>query len=464
MNKLKVTIIAEGSYPYITGGVSSWINTLIKNIPSIDFEVLSIMPNMDNEIKYEYHDNYQGTNTLYFSYDINTSKMYRIPKEVLSEIKSLFTDDETNFDIIYEYFVTYTSKDVAGIVQSRDYFNLMMELYKEQFINSGFNNFVWAFRSMLVPLFNVLANPVTESDVYHTVSTGYAGIVASKHKYFTGKPVYLTEHGIYTRERESEIVKSNWIISDYKNLWITFFRKLSGEIYSRADKVMTLFEKNKNLQLELGCPELKLTVVPNGVSIERFEGGKANYSTKYIDVGAIVRVVPIKDIVTLIHAFKKAKEKVENLRLFIIGPTDENEEYFELCKEIIEKEEVTDVIFTGKVNIMDYIYNMRFFVLSSISEGQPLVILEGFAAKKAFVSTNVGSCYELIYGEEGEAGIIVPVMHSQKLANAIVKLAMDSELTEKMGEAGYRRVQKDYRLEQLIQFYEGLYKGDLWLE
>lgn len=456
-------MIAEGSYPYVTGGVSSWINTLIKYIPSLDFDVLSIMPTRDNEVKYSYHENYKGTETLYFSYDIELSKKYKIPAEVVREIKSLFTDEVTNFEVLYEYFVKYSSKDVAGILQSRDYFNLMVEFYNEEFIESGFNNFVWAFRAMLVPLFNVLANPIKESDVYHTVSTGYAGIVAAKHKYFTGKPVYLTEHGIYTRERESEIVKSSWIISDYKNLWITFFRKLSMEIYSRADHIMTLFEKNRLLQIELGCPVDKLTIVPNGVMVENYEDGVPEYDEEFIDVGAIVRVVPIKDIVTLLHSFKLAKERVNNLRLFIIGPTDENEEYYDLCKEIIEKEEIKDVIFTGKVDIKDYIYNMRFFVLSSISEGQPLVILEGFAAKKAFISTNVGSCYELISGEE-DAGIIVPVMHSNKLSSAIVKLAENPELAEKMGQIGYERVKSKYHLKGLIEFYESLYRGELWQE
>ena len=86
---------------------------------------------------------------------------------------------------------------------------------------------------------------------------------------------------------------------------------------------------------------------------------------------------------------------------------------------------------------------MDFLVLSSLSEGQPLVILEGFAAHKPFVTTNVGDCKGLIYGNGdgfGEAGIVVPVMNTTKMSEAMLLLAEREDRRIMMGEAGYRRV------------------------
>ncbi len=53
---------------------------------------------------------------------------------------------------------------------------------------------------------------------------------------------------------------------------------------------------------------------------------------------------------------------------------------------------VKDVVFTGRVNIKDYLGKMDFTLLTSISEGQPLTILESYAAHKPVIATNVGNC------------------------------------------------------------------------
>ena len=73
----------------------------------------------------------------------------------------------------------------------------------------------------------------------------------------------MSEHGIYTREREEEILKANWVGGVYKNIWIDQFRKMSYLAYNRADIVTSLYGHARELQLELGCPEEKTYIVPN---------------------------------------------------------------------------------------------------------------------------------------------------------------------------------------------------------
>ena len=90
-------------------------------------------------------------------------------------------------------------------------------------------------------LMNVLQNEIPEADLYHSVSTGYAGMIGVLAKIKYNKPYYLTEHGIYAREREEDIIKSHWVGDDFKKIWIDYFYFLSKIAYKYSDKIISLF-------------------------------------------------------------------------------------------------------------------------------------------------------------------------------------------------------------------------------
>lgn len=320
----------------------------------------------------------------------------------------------------------------------------------------------WTLRSMVIPLFISIAHPIPKADLYHSVSTGYAGVVASMAKFTHRAPFLLTEHGIYSREREEELIKAEWVKGHFKDIWIQYFHSMSSCAYDFSNQVTSLFNKNKEIQMELGCAEEKIVIVPNGVSLEEFwdrRGFSRNHDQ--VNIGAIVRVVPIKDIKTMIQSFAIVKRDVPKAVFHIMGPTDDDEEYYEECLQLIKTLKIKDVIFTGAVNISEYIQDMDILVLSSISEGQPLAILEGLACRKPFVATNVGCCKELLYGNDdgiGEAGIVVPVMNYVEMAYGITRLAVNPNLRVQMGENGLNRVSSLYTKQQFIQNYRDLYR------
>ena len=99
-------------------------------------------------------------------------------------------------------------------------------------------------------------------------------------------------------------------------------------------------------------------------------------------------------------------------------------------------------------------------MLSSISEGQPLAVLEGFAAHRPFVTTDVGCCRELIEGLDdglGPAGLVVPPMHPRLLADALIRLCEEPWTRKAMGENGRRRAEKYYTIERSMEAYRALY-------
>ena len=180
-------------------------------------------------------------------------------------------------------------------------------------------------------------------------------------------------------------------------------------------------------------------------------------------LGAILRVVPIKDVKTMLLAFDLVKRAVPEARLKLMGNREEDPVYFQECSELLEELGTGDVEFLGQVNIKDHLPEIDLLLLSSISEGQPLAILEGLAAEIPFVATNVGDCKALLEGEReedhfGPAGLVVPVMNSEAMARAVLRLVRVPELMKRMGQAGRKRVETYYRRDGMLEAFRNIYK------
>ena len=263
--------------------------------------------------------------------------------------------------------------------------------------------------------------------------------------------------------REEELIRAKWVGGIYKNIWIEQFKKMSLLAYRYADQVTCLYKHAMELQIELGCPAEKIKITPNGIDDQRFvrclEEERKEDDT--INIGAVLRIAPIKDVKTMIRAFAYAKKEAPKLALWIMGPSDEEKEYAKECFELVDLLGVEDVIFTGKVDVTEYLGKMDMTILTSISEGQPLTILESFAAKKPVIATDVGNCRGLIYGEGdsfGEAGIITHIMNVEEIAAAMVDLACHREKRIGMGKNGYRRLKSRYLVEDMKETYRQIYR------
>jgi len=465
---MRICIVAEGCYPYVVGGVSGWINSMIKSFPEHEFVVLSIVSDrsMSGKFQYELPENVSEVYEAYLNDDDWGTKpkegrrTHLTPKQYRA-LRSVIFNYEPEWYALFDLFQK-TAFSIDDILMGADFLHIVQEYYDNNFSQIVFSDFLWTMRSIYMPLFLILKTKVPKADVYHCVATGYAGLLGSMAKYLYGCGLIVSEHGIYTREREEELLKAGWVAGIYKNIWIDQFRKMSQLAYDRADIVTALYGHARELQMELGCKAGKIEITPNGIDVERFKNIPAKPENEYmIDIGAIVRVTPIKEIKTMIRAFAFAKKEVPNLRLWIMGPTDEDEEYSKECYELVEVMEIEDVIFTGRVNVTDYIGKMDYTILTSISEGQPLTILESFAAKKPVIATDVGNCRELIYGEEdddaGTAGILCHIMNVEEIAHAMIELALNTEKRYAMGEIGYKRVMNNYRIEMMKEKYENIY-------
>lgn len=462
---MKICLVCEGCYPYIAGGVSSWVQGLISAMPQHEFIIWAIASNqsMEGQFVYELPNNVVSVKEVFLDSMLNMrrTKKSRITlsdKETV-EIYRMLTCADPNWDLIFKMF-SKEHLDPIEFLLDPSVLRILKAACENKYSHLPFTDFFWTVRSMFLPMLYLIHNEMPEADIYHSCSCGYAGMLAAAASKYYSKPFMLTEHGIYTREREEEILRASWVAPMFKPLWIELFYMFTRCAYNAADVVTSLFSYASQAQRELGCEESKQIIVPNGINTSIFANIPPKKPDGFLDIGAVIRVVPIKDIKTMIYAFAHVEQENDKIRLHIIGPTDENPEYYEECKTLLNDLGLKNAFFVGKVNTAEYFEKIDVTLLSSISEGMPLATLEGMAAGRPAITTNVGCCSELLFGTNdsfGPAGICVPAMQPKQLADAILQMAEDPELMRIMGANGKKRVLAFYRHTDMIQKYLDAY-------
>lgn len=466
---MKICLIAEGCYPYVAGGVSSWIQMLMNGMPEHEFSIFTIGAEQKDRgiYKYDIPANVSEINENFLDefYELAPTKNSGCKLEEIEKQQfiNLLNGEYVDWSIIFALFKKYPHFNASDFLSSRIFLEIIKEVCMGKYEEAPFNETFWTIRSMLIPIISILDAEVPEADIYHCVSTGYAGIIGAKFKYETGKPLIVTEHGIYTREREEEILKADWVDVNFKETWIDFFKSLSTAAYESADSVVSLFARAKATQIGLGAPAEKCLTIANGVKPDRFMNiEEIMLEKEEFTIGAIVRVVPIKDIKTLIYSYDIARKEFNKSKLYIIGPYDEDLEYYEECIETVKELGCEGIEFVGRTDIAKWMDKLDVVILTSVSEGQPFVLLEAMSAKRPVIATDVGSCREIIEGfgdNLGECGFTVPVMNPNLIAKAIIKLGKDRALMREMGEIGYNRAVNYYRDDTFLDEYEKLYRS-----
>ncbi len=465
---MRVCIVVEGCYPYIAGGVSSWVHGLIQSFPKLEFVLLTIVGSrsMRGKFIYELPENVTEVHELYLQdldWDGKTGRKLKLHKKEYQALRSLVMNQDVDWASLFGLFQKH-KVSLDKLLMGEDFLTIVREYYDLHYSQIVFSDFLWTMRSVYLPLFFTLKMKLPKADLYHCVATGYAGVLGSMAKVLYGSRLLISEHGIYTREREEELLRAEWVKGLFKNIWIEQFKKMSSLAYQKADLVTSLYEHARELQIELGCPGDKTMVTPNGVSVDRLQDlpGRTGEDGDRVNIGAILRVTPIKDVKTMIQSFSFAREREPRLKLWIMGPCDEDEEYARECFEQVETLGLAgDVVFTGRVDIRDYLGRMDATILTSISEGQPLTKQESYAAHKPVIATDVGNCQGLILGEQddfGPGGILTHIMNVEEIAQAMVDMARNKPMRLQMGESGYKRVMSGYRIEHMRETYQKIYK------
>ena len=116
------------------------------------------------------------------------------------------------------------------------------------------------------------------------------------------------------------------------------------------------------------------------------------------------------------------------------------------------------VVFTGEQDKVERCYAaMDVFVLTSLFEGLPNVVLEAMSCGRPVVATSVCGTPELV--AHGETGFLVPAGDAKAVADAVLGLLEDPGLALAMGRAGRLRIEHDFTKQKMVQATQAVYEG-----
>lgn len=489
-----ICLLLEGTWPYVRGGVSSWIHQMILGLPDVTFSVFfiggqrsaypkhnyAIPPNVVHIEEVFLEESWQVGITL-------KGTVRKAPRAALESLYRYFHDPQTPELAVGDVLLDALAQghiQAGDVLHSRANWRVISDGYLKHCSDPSFINYFWTLRTMQSPLLMLAeaARRMPRARALHAISTGYAGLLGCILKRLWQCDFLLSEHGIYTKERKIDLAQAGWIaenpdealsggldsVSGYiRTLWIRFFERIGLLVYRSANPVISLYDGNRQRQIQDGADPVRTRVIPNGIDLQRWGEVVANRPPGIAPVvGLIGRVVPIKDLKTFIRALRGVISAMPEVEGWIVGPEDEDPDYAAECRSLVASLGLEGKVhFLGFQSIQQILPKLGVMVLTSISEAQPLVILEAWCAGTPVVSSDVGSCRELIEGGEpedralGMAGEVVAIADPQATARAILSLLRDPQRWQAAQASGLARVRRYYGEALMLQRYRDLYRS-----
>ena len=493
-----IALLLEGTFPYVSGGVSSWVNQILQAYPEHRFAIVFLGSRREDYGDFRYA---LPPNVVHFEqhflFDALHSNIQPAPsrghpealakaREFLQALEAHDGSAESRAKVLAAMRSIALELQPGGSLPLEDFlhsefaWDLIRDSYRRHCTDPSFVDFFWTVRIMLQPLWLMarIVHGLIPVRVLHTVSTGYAGFLGGLLHHSRGLPLVLSEHGIYTKERQIDLLQSTWIrdnrnifqrdpmeVSFFRQMWIRFFDWMGRFCYGAADPIIALYENNRLRQVADGAAAERTVSIPNGIRIERFAPLRAQRPAETPPVLCLIgRVVPIKDIKTFIRAMRRVVNRMPQAQAWVAGPTAEDPAYADECQNLVDSLGLqANVRFLGMQKVEELLPKVGVVVLSSISEALPLVILEAQAAGVPVVSTDVGSCRQLIDGlgpEDqalGSCGRVVGIANPEALADACLELLASPGQWQAASAAGIARVERYYSDRLLFERYRQVY-------
>jgi len=235
--------------------------------------------------------------------------------------------------------------------------------------------------------------------------------------------------------------------------------RISGFFVDRMIAVSRDLEKY--LVEVVHLPAQKICTVINGIRTEKFQRREKseqilkefNISGDCKVIGTVSRLDAVKDQLNMIKAFQLVNEKIPDSKLLLVGEGLMREKLTEYIEQNKLNEKVIITGLRGDVPEMLNIFDL--FVLSSLSEGTSVSLLEAMAARLPAVVTNVGGNPDII--DHGINGLVVEPKDTRALAGAMLEILKDSDKYERFSRAAIEKVEKDYSIEKMVNTYTEIY-------
>ena len=236
---------------------------------------------------------------------------------------------------------------------------------------------------------------------------------------------------------------------------------IGKRIFKVADGVQFLSSELYNYIPKLKIDADKVFLITMGVDTEIFKLRDGNASLR-AELGIkendmvilyVGRLDLVKGVNYLLQAAKQIIPHYKNVKFLVVGDGSLRREYEGFAKSFSN-----NIIFTGFVrgDIATLMNISDMFVLPSLSEGSPSVIMEANASGLPVIGTEVGEIPKMIL--DGKTGSLIKPKDVDGLVDALKKLIDDPILAKKMGEAGRKRMEEEYSWEIICKKIEDAYE------
>ena len=263
-------------------------------------------------------------------------------------------------------------------------------------------------------------------------------------------PLVLTVHGIPRPRRRMPRMMFRFLE-----------RMILGLCCSSCSRIVALTESDRAELIDLGVGEELIEVIPNGIDVHEFDqvdpgGFRGDYGIPSDAFLALFvgRLHAQKGVETLLRAAKNVEGR--NIHFVLVGSGHKETEYRGLAEEL----HVKNVCFAGEVKrevLLSAFASCDVFVLPSIFEGMPYVVLEAMAASRPVVASRIPGLAEVI--QDGENGLLFDGADDKDLARVILSLELDREKAREMGEAGRKLVEKEFDWKRVFYKITETYRG-----
>ncbi|OHB18593.1 MAG: hypothetical protein A2666_01320 [Parcubacteria group bacterium RIFCSPHIGHO2_01_FULL_47_10b] len=485
MKRATILLTTEGTFPFVRGGVGGWCRDLITGLgEDCDFYVHALTTPAHEKYSYELPENIRVLTSISLWGSKDSIRQHQ--NETISQRKisrrepfnASIADDQFLEPLFYLFDPTVdVYKQSGALLRALESITTYFQIY--DYMQTFQSEIVWErfatyFDTVATPekatLFDIRNALTTLShlcfvfaidfpegiDYIHATAAGWSGIHAIAAKIRTGKPLFLTEHGVYLREQLFFLRENN----GYSPALRSFFQFLVHRIvqlnYLCADIVIPVCEFNARWERYLQVPEEKIQVIHNGVYIpDQNQGGETHVLSGKPAINVVSAIYPLKDIKTIIHAARLIKDELPDVQIRIFGAI-KSPDYFRMCAQLIKGVGVEDTVSIYGVvdDVRERFRPGDIFLQTSLSEGLPYGILEAMSERQAIVSTAVGGIPEAL----SDCGLYIPTKSPKEVAETCLLLCKNPELRTIFANCAYHRVQQYFHLEQMVDAYRQLYQ------
>lgn len=463
----RVLLLTEGTYPYIMGGVSSWCDLLVNSLAEFDWQVMPIVAARRRPPAFGLprHATEIGPVEVWSEELPRGRSGERGDRRGGADIPSTLVRNllgwEGSTDAVVAACV-WCRRHPGGVRRAfrsaRGWIAFLEGLeavLAERIPEAGtppaldlveaatlYQMLYWIARTASVP------TPAT--DVLHVTAAGWAAIPAVVHKALHGTPMVLTEHGVYVREAYLAAAR-NGDSPGSRFAATRLARGLARTAYVKADVVSPVTDANAHWELGLGLDPDKILVLYNGLEPPSAPTPPPGTQT----VVSVGRVDPLKDAHTMLRVAAQTTAHLPAARFLHYGPVPRGEEvYNRSCLALHAKLGLGDRFRfmgpttdpTGVVRDSDVV------LMTSISEGLPMAILEAMGQARPVVSTGVGGVPEVVRG----CGMVCAPGDDYELARAVVLLLRNPDLAWRLGRRGHSRLGRLFNETTCIAGYREL--------